>query len=274
MVSHSSLSLFDKSVLVVAHPDDEILWCSSILKRVQKIVICYLSVPSDQGLTEARKEVLKEYPLDNVACLGIGESGSFNKAKWEDPQTTDYGIKLTKRGSPIERYRTNFFHIVDALKDELKGAQNVFTHNPWGEYGNEEHIQVYRAVCEVRKRIGYSVRFTNYCSDRSAKLMSSISNSSGISPNYIELETDRTLYSYIRDIYLRNSGWTWYEDWQCFSREAWLEKANGGERPRLAFVWPLNMIQLKAKCSDDKQRGFIRRIKGAGIRKVIPFFAR
>ena len=31
-----------KSILVVAHPDDEILWFSSILASVDHVILCYL----------------------------------------------------------------------------------------------------------------------------------------------------------------------------------------------------------------------------------------
>jgi len=38
----------DSSILVVAHPDDEVLWFSSVLERVQETIICFLEV--DWGL--------------------------------------------------------------------------------------------------------------------------------------------------------------------------------------------------------------------------------
>ena len=48
--------------------------------------------------------------------------------------------------SILKKYINNFDILVKKLTFELKDFKNVFTHNPWGEYGHEEHIQVFKAI--------------------------------------------------------------------------------------------------------------------------------
>ena len=33
--------IINEAVLIVAHPDDEVLWASSVLNSVNKIIICF-----------------------------------------------------------------------------------------------------------------------------------------------------------------------------------------------------------------------------------------
>ena len=43
-----------KVVMVMAHPDDEILWASSILQNAEKIIICFNDLPSNGKLSLSR----------------------------------------------------------------------------------------------------------------------------------------------------------------------------------------------------------------------------
>ena len=87
----------DGSLLVVAHPDDEILWFGSIVDEVEKIVICFLNDPSNPELAGARERVLTEHPLrDKITCLNADETGAFNHANWPRPETTRHGLRIVK----------------------------------------------------------------------------------------------------------------------------------------------------------------------------------
>jgi LmbE family N-acetylglucosaminyl deacetylase len=48
----SSENNFEKSIVVSAHPDDEILGFSSIVDRVDEVVLCYLNCPSKLSWSE------------------------------------------------------------------------------------------------------------------------------------------------------------------------------------------------------------------------------
>ncbi len=62
-----------------------------------------------------------------------------------------YGVELRKDTPPelVETYRANYAAVRKALVPHLEKHRVVYTHNPWGEYGHEEHIQVCRAVLDV-----------------------------------------------------------------------------------------------------------------------------
>ena len=60
------MEMFEKSILVVSHPDDENLWFSSILSKVDKFILCFLPVESEPVWNEVRRKTQSAYPLDNV----------------------------------------------------------------------------------------------------------------------------------------------------------------------------------------------------------------
>ncbi len=60
------------------------------------------------------------------------------------------------------RYESNYARLLEGLRAALAGCRDVYTHNPWGEYGHAEHIQVYDAVSALQEEIGYTVWYSNY----------------------------------------------------------------------------------------------------------------
>lgn len=67
-------------------------------------------------------------------------------------------------------YAENYSTIVRLLENELTSDMNVFTHNPWGEYGHEDHLQVFRAVDQLQSEIGFKQWMENYVTNRSLPL--------------------------------------------------------------------------------------------------------
>ena len=59
-----------KKILIVAHPDDEVLFFSSILKNVDKIIVCF-GRSSDQVITKGRELLQEHYPLPVDIQVGI-----------------------------------------------------------------------------------------------------------------------------------------------------------------------------------------------------------
>ena len=55
-----------KYSIVVAHPDDEILWASSILLNAEKVIICFSDSEDNEKKSEGRKNIQKNYPLKNT----------------------------------------------------------------------------------------------------------------------------------------------------------------------------------------------------------------
>lgn len=239
-----SPDMFKKSILVVSHPDDEVLWFSSILDKVDEVVICYLDVESNPQWTIGRKQSLSEHPMKNISCLGIDESETLNGANWKNPVMTKFGIEISKRGISDKKYKENYYKLKKNFDSKLKNYCNVFTHNPWGEYGNEEHIQIYRAVKELQEQMKFNVWFPNYCSNISFNLMLKYISKSD--SDYLTLKTNKILTNHIESIYKKNGCWTWYEDWKWFNEESFMKDRKFEEKTKLCgHIFPLNMIKLE-----------------------------
>lgn len=74
--------LLRNSVIIGAHPDDELLWFTSILKKVDEVIILYRDIWSEPQMGDARVAAIKAYPRGNVA---------FSKWKRPAPSTAPTG---------------------------------------------------------------------------------------------------------------------------------------------------------------------------------------
>ncbi len=202
----------DESAIVVAHPDDENLWLSSILSRVGSIVVCFLPVPSNPTWTVGRRRSLADYPLANLSCLQLPESEVFWGVDWSQPVETEYGLRIDDRRMSDKRYVANFTALIERLRPQLQGQRNVFTHNPWGEYGHPEHVQVYRAVSALQGELGFDLWYSSYVSNKTVGLMGKTLALSALQS--LTLPTDKALASRIADLYKCNACWTWYPDYR------------------------------------------------------------
>ena len=65
-------------LLVVSHPDDEVIWFNP--EKFDKIIIVFLA-RLDRDVAEARSKAINAHPLvDKITCLGLTESNY-----WRDP---------------------------------------------------------------------------------------------------------------------------------------------------------------------------------------------
>jgi LmbE family N-acetylglucosaminyl deacetylase len=245
-------SKLDGATLVVAHPDDEILWFSSIIDRVDHIVICYLDVYGDATMSDARRRVAREYPMKNVTFLGVTQARVYLGADWLGwPEATESGLAVaaserTFADFDARRYEPNYHELVSLLRETLADVGTVVTHNPWGEYGHEEHVQINRAVMAVQSSIDFDVWYSNYCSDRSYGLMLRETHC-GFASEFETLATQPTLVKEFETLY-RNAGcWTWaYDDYVYFPNETFIRHdASRRGKPYAASTIPLNFIRLE-----------------------------
>jgi LmbE family N-acetylglucosaminyl deacetylase len=259
--------MFEDSLLIVAHPDDEVLWLSSVVARVERIVFCFSEDPGTPGMGAARRKVIDEYPFQNVTSLDIEEPQSFNKANWDDPEITDYGIKLSKCGRSDARYKATYGDLVSRARELVADRKNVFTHNPWGEYGHEDHILVYRVLSALQQEFHFNLWFSNYCSNHSASLMDNYI--SGFHSDYQCLTVDRELAEKIADVYRKNGCWTWYEDYQWFDSECLMKSVLSTDQDQALLyghISPLNYIKIFIGPQRPQQNLLARvgsRLKGA-----------
>ncbi|MCP5190678.1 MAG: PIG-L family deacetylase [Pseudomonadales bacterium] len=216
------IPLFRNACIVAAHPDDEVLWFSSIVSRVAKVFICFLGNPKLPGLGRGRRTALVQPPLDSFVSLALDEADVYDLAYWPYPDPTPNGVALAKAMDEDirRRYQDNFASLTAEFANCLEGFDTVFTHNPWGEYGHEEHIQVYRAVRHVQAKLGFQLWCSSYAGSRSHALMTRCLE--GRLLESISLETDVDFARQVAERYKENGVWTWFDDYVWPDREAFL----------------------------------------------------
>lgn len=201
--------ILNQSTLVVAHPDDEILWFSSILDNVEKIIFVFKGT-KDEKVFFGRNDIFNSNLLPyskKIKWLELEESNIFNTSNWKLPKPTKYGIK-----NDSINYKKNYFNIVTKLSEELIGTKNVITHNPWGEYGHEEHVQVFKAIFDLSTKQKYSVWVSGYFSEQSYSLMSLYKNL--ISETFINKKINKVYCESIKSIYRNKNAWTWSNNYK------------------------------------------------------------
>ena len=191
--------------IVAAHPDDETLWASSLLRNAKKVIICFSGSPESDEIACGRQRLQRDFPLHNARFFNINEPPlSGIPVKLSISKERRYGLQ----GHKQEReYRDAFFEILRLLADELRDCQSVFTHSPWGEYGNVEHIQVHKAVAETCSK--YSLNFFCfgyfYCHTYSY-MLEHLRSSPPL--DCLELKTDQEIFSSLKKTYQEYHCWT------------------------------------------------------------------
>jgi LmbE family N-acetylglucosaminyl deacetylase len=232
-----------RTLLVVAHLDDEVLWFSSIAGKVASIVVCFLGNSAWPEWGPGRLKSLDAYPLENIRCLGVDESDAFDSADWLSPTITPYGIDPALTPLAKASYEEAFSKIKSELTEALDGYTNVITHNPWGEYGHEEHILVHRVIETLQPDFGYRIWFDNYFSNRSIYLMQQLFIH--LSSTYSVFDTNAALGIQAKELLMRNHCWTWYDDWQWYPKEAMISnQTEKNTKPRWSPYPPLNPLYI------------------------------
>lgn len=232
----------EDAVLVVAHPDDEALWFSAVLRHVSRIVFCFSDYEKMSSLGPARRKVVSEYPLQAPLNLDLHEAGTFQSVDWRAARETDYGLEISTGGTTRAAYIQNFQRLRQQLHGLLGQYRNVITHNPWGEYGHPDHVQVYRAIKSLQADHHFSLWYSNYCGNRSVDL--AFTHMSGFSSSYKSMPTDTELAARLRALYQKHDCWTWYDDYEWFTEEAYMEDPPPvAEKKSYGRLFPLNMIK-------------------------------
>lgn len=232
--------------IVVAHPDDEALWASSILGRAGRVILCFGDIVGKPDVSAGRRRAVARLPLDAVESLDIPEAGVFGLAAWPDPTPTRHGLALPGRGGPraaaaARRYAANHARLVEALRPRLRGLPAVVTHNPWGEYGHEEHVQVFRAVEALRGELGFALWVSGYVSEKSAGLMRRCLGGLGASTG--ALPTDPALGARLQAVYAAEGAWTWFHDYVWPADEVF-HRWEAAPAARPGSVHAMNCVRL------------------------------
>lgn len=239
-----------KRALVVAHPDDENLWFSSVMLNVDTIIICFLDAEYGPAMTAGRRRALEQYPLKTMHCLDIAQSGVFNGANWDNPVETADGLAVaaseyTYPSLSISRYQENSKQLIERLSEQLAGCDVVYSHSPWGEYGHEEHVQVYRAIKVVQRRISFKLWVPSYVSNRSYPLMRRYVTGGNLVCE--KFQTNKEIAGALKTLYQQNKCWTWFDDYLWPDEEWYFDDSAFGAvdvEKRFGQCVPLNFIEL------------------------------
>lgn len=233
----------DKSLLIVAHPDDEILWFSSIIDRFDEIVICYMDAGHSDELGAARRNSLRDHALrDRITLLDLAQSKSHNMSQWPEPEETEYGLKLTKNADLDRLHIEQARRLRDAVEPFVAAASNVFTHNPWGEYGHEDHVQVHRVVSRLAGESAARLWFGNYVSNKSSGLMRRCLQS--FPDSYYDMPIDQERARRVASAYITNGAWTWIDDYRWPASECFVQNRDSQPQSAIGAPFPVNYIRV------------------------------
>lgn len=234
------------AAVVVAHPDDEILWLSGAVSSADRVVFCFGDQFERPKSSAARRRAVAALPLANLVDLALPESGAGFSVDWTDPRPTPAGIEIADAAGRA-RYEANYPKLVEALRRMLGGYGDVYTHNPWGEYGHAEHIQVHRAVAALQAEFGYTIWFSNYVGAASQPLARRL----GRQPCWTHrraIPPDQVLAHRLKRLYQRHGAWTWtrFHRWPAAETlYAQLPPGTSQARHSLMGEWLLDVSGLR-----------------------------
>jgi hypothetical protein len=124
-------------VLLAAHCDDEVIFGWPVLQQVKRIICCSSDLNNpDRQWCKDRKKALQEVGVlvgAEVVCL--------------DYDSEFYRLNTRQGG---------LWKMSQEVLKLLQSAECVYTHNPWGEYGNLDHILVHQIARMSQKNLIYS----------------------------------------------------------------------------------------------------------------------
>lgn len=170
--------------MLIAHPDDEVIFGWPVLKEAKKIICCANDYHDRTKRWEysARKEALMEI-------------GAFVDAEVVSPDRNCDFHKLSGLNGELNDF---IFSIYELLKDE----RAIFTHNPWGEYGHLDHILAYT----IAKNSGKTLIVTDIVQNTGWYPVFGWEYGNSVK----QCEVDKVFYEKCKAIYVKHNCWTWH----------------------------------------------------------------
>jgi LmbE family N-acetylglucosaminyl deacetylase len=260
-------------VAVVAHPDDETLWLHPLLSRVDTVVVAFPEHPRDPAITAARHALREDFPSARMEFLTTTTPADVLGQSDRRRRSPDrYGVTLGSHTPPkvIDGYRANYQAVCTAIDPYLAQHPTVYTHNPWGEYGHEEHVQVSRAVLDVGARHGNCVWAWDGLSltdlaRTSMRLRADYFESGIAALPRLSLQLDADDYQRLKSRYLDRGAWTWFADYQPPDTMEYVEIMHEGRQ--LLTPEPVRPVTREVRILARHVRrspSILRRLAGGG----------
>jgi len=179
--------------LVMAHPDDEVIFGWPMLKQVSSILIC----SNDKNNLERAWCRYRYKALEDLGQkLGI-------PVKSLDYDSEFY--KLNARDGSLQRFIEDVHSNIDVFAD------TIYTHNWWGEYGHLDHILIHYVMLQDQAKKGIRI----ITSDIHLQMKEWVSfDRKPICPGYHKnhVTNSMELYNELKAIYDEYGVWTWSTD--------------------------------------------------------------
>jgi LmbE family N-acetylglucosaminyl deacetylase len=194
--------------VIVAHPDDEILFFSSLLQNAAKIITCF-GPCADPRVSAGRAALRKTPPLPQVIYLNCREANVCDQANWRNPDPTAFGLAVRRQEKAYQDNFATLYRLLDQLIDD---GMRLYTHNPWGEYGHEEHVQVFRLVEKIARHRQLDLFVDGFVSDNSFPL--STREAARLGERLEVGHPPHALCQQMMEIYQAQGCWTWRDDYR------------------------------------------------------------
>jgi LmbE family N-acetylglucosaminyl deacetylase len=224
------------ALIVVAHPDDETLWLEPWLSDDALVVVALPTYPGNSALTAARAAIRDEFPAGRMEFLALESLDVLGRSDWRRREPMEYGVDLGARtlAATAAAYRENYRKLCEQLRPYVAAQPVVYTHNPWGEYGHEEHIQVCQAVLHVAADVGGSVWAWDGLPARSLA-----GRGMRLRLDYYEADLgrlprqtrrlDAERYRRLKSLYAARGAWTYHDDYEPPETLDYLQLMKDGE---------------------------------------------
>ena len=215
----------NNSALIVAHLDDEIIFASSLVDYVKKIIICFSSNSNEKELTKSRRNLIKNFPNKKFIFLKFEENNALLKKLCPETFNRRFILHNEKEINYVksrlendQNYKEFKRRLKNRLLLELESVDNVFTHGEWGEYGHFDHINIHNIVREFTLKKNINLYCFGYISEKNFCCLRYYLNN--IIPNEsLELKTNKKKFKNFKELYIDNNCWTWYENYELPEKE-------------------------------------------------------
>ncbi|MBP9675015.1 MAG: hypothetical protein KBD63_07965 [Bacteriovoracaceae bacterium] len=171
-------------IMIVAHPDDEIIWFEPVW--VDLIIVVFSARADSEFISKKRAEFIKMHPLGEK-CLFMAMDEIPNQEN----------LKAWER--VLEKYIKEYIEKRLNLLIPACAITDVFTHGPMGEYGHPHHILIHDVVKKIFKEKNTVIWAPNLLYAKKGKVLI--------------IRRNMNLYRELKKLYVHHNIWTWKDEY-------------------------------------------------------------